>query len=288
MEKEKQENTENILIPNQERLDSLLKQFKEGGKDKIHVLADFDRTLTKAFVDGQKSSTIFAQIRNLGYLGNDYVKQAHQLFDTYHPIEISSSIPLEEKKQKMHEWWKKHFNLIIEKGLSRQIIEEIVAKGGIEFRKGINEFLDILKDNQIPLVILSSSGMADAIPMYFAKINRNYNNIHVVGNFFEFDKQGKVVAVKEPMIHILNKKEITLEKLPAYSQLLKRKNVILLGDNIADIDMIEGFAYDNLIKIGFLNENIEENLPEFKKNFDAIILNDGEMGFVNQILEQII
>lgn len=288
MKKERPENLADILIPNQEYLDFLIKQFKIQGKDKIHVLADFDRTLTKCFVDGQKSSTIFAQIRNMGYLGEDYVKQANELFDHYHKIEIDPTVPLDSKKEKMHEWWKKHFDLIIEKGLTRQIIQEIVQKGGIEFREGINEFLDKLKDNNVSLVILSSSGMADAIPMYFDKIGRNYDNIHVVGNFFEFDEQGKVIAVKEPMIHVLNKKEITLEKLPGYDQLVKRKNVILLGDNIADIDMIEGFDYDNLIKIGFLNENVEENLPEFKKNFDVIIENDGDMDFVNNLLKEIV
>ena len=64
--------------------------------------------------------------------------------------------------------------------------------------------------------------------------------------------------------------------------------MILLGDNLEDIGMIEGFDYENLIKIGFLNENVEENLLEFKKNFDAIILNDGEMDFVNKLLKEII
>jgi hypothetical protein len=61
-----------------------------------------------------------------------------------------------------------------------------------------------------------------------------------------------------------------------------------LGDGVNDIDMIEGFDYDNLIKIGFLNENVEENLPEVKKNFDVIILNDGNMDFVNNLLKEIV
>jgi len=86
----------------------------------------------------------------------------------------------------------------------------------------------------------------------------------------------------------LNKKEIFVKDFPAFSDVKERKNVILLGDGVDDIDMIEGFDYDNLIKIGFLNENVEENLPEFKKNFDAIILNDEEMDFVNKILKEII
>ena len=279
---------DNIIIPHPEKLEKTISVFATQGKDKIHILSDFDRTLTKCFVDGQKSSTIFAQIRNMGYLGDDYVKKAHQLFDYYHPIEIDPKLGLEQKEEKMAEWWNKHFELVIEKGLSKQIIEEIVAKGGIAFREGINEFLDLLKDNNIPLVILSSSGLGDAIPMYFAKIKRNYDNIFVISNFFEFDKTGKALAVKPPLIHTLNKREITMEALPIYDRLQKRKNVLLLGDGVSDIDMIEGFDYDNLIKIGFLNENVDENLESFKNNFDVVILNDGDFSYVNELIKKVV
>jgi len=62
----------------------------------------------------------------------------------------------------------------------------------------------------------------------------------------------------------------------------------LLGDNLEDIGMVDGFEYDNLLKIGFLNENIEENLENYKKAFDIVILNDGSMEFVNNLLKEII
>jgi len=51
--------------------------------------------------------------------------------------------------------------------------------------------------------------------------------------------------------------------------------------------MIEGFDYDNLIKIGFLNDNINENLEDFKKNFDIVILNDSDMNYINKLLKEI-
>jgi len=50
--------------------------------------------------------------------------------------------------------------------------------------------------------------------------------------------------------------------------------------------MITGFNYDNLIKIGFLNEKIEDNLEYYGQNYDAIILNDSSMDFVNKILKE--
>jgi len=52
--------------------------------------------------------------------------------------------------------------------------------------------------------------------------------------------------------------------------------------------MIEGFNYNNLIKIGFLNENTEENLEIYKNNFDIIILNDSDTGYINKLIKEII
>jgi len=52
--------------------------------------------------------------------------------------------------------------------------------------------------------------------------------------------------------------------------------------------MIEGFDYDNLIKIGFLNENVEANLEYYKDNYDIIILNDSSLGYINRLLKEII
>ncbi len=67
-----------------------------------------------------------------------------------------------------------------------------------------------------------------------------------------------------------------------------RKNIILLGDNLEDIGMVKGFNYDNLIKIGFLNENVEENLEQYKRNYDVIILNDSPLDYVSGLLKKMI
>jgi 5'-nucleotidase len=290
MEKEKQENPANILIPNQERLDSLIKNFKEQGKDKIHVLADFDRTLTKCFVGDEKITSLISILRKENLLNDDYSKTVQVLFDQYHPIEINPNIPFNEKKSQMAKWWRLHNNELIKHKLNKKNIEQVINSGKVQFRAGTLEFLDLLKQQNIPLIIMSSSGLGTyTISRFLEKKGKLYDNIHIISNTFEFDSAGNVIKFNEPVIHSLNKDETVVKDFPEiFEQIKDKKNVILLGDNLEDIGMIEGFDYDNLIKIGFLNENIEENLSEFQKNFDIIILNDGEMDFVNNLIREII
>lgn len=62
---------------------------------------------------------------------------------------------------------------------------------------------------------------------------------------------------------------------------------MLLGDSLGDLGMIIGFDYNNLLKVGFLNEDVERDLKEYKENFDVIITNDSNMDYVNNIIKQI-
>ena len=74
----------NILIKDKENFEKKLRKIKEDGKANLHVIADFDKTLTKAIVKGQRTHSAMAQIRGGGYLTKDYAPRsmaisAHQL-----------------------------------------------------------------------------------------------------------------------------------------------------------------------------------------------------------------
>jgi len=219
---------------------------------------------------------------------NDYAQKAQALFDKYHPIEIDPKIPIEEKKKAMEEWWMTHFDLLIKMGLNKKHLEGVINSGKIKLRKGAKEFFNLLKDYEIPLIIMSSSGLGEAIPMLLEKEGKLYSNIFMISNLFFWDKNGNALDVKKPIIHSINKDETVIKIFPFYEKIKERKNVILLGDNLEDVGMVEGFDYDYLIKIGFLNENIEENLEEYKKIYDVLILNDSSMDYVNVLLRDLI
>ncbi|MDD5193301.1 MAG: haloacid dehalogenase-like hydrolase, partial [Candidatus Nanoarchaeia archaeon] len=280
-----------IIILNQTSLHEKFESLVDGGKDNLHVVSDFDRTLTKAFARGVKSPTVFAQIRNGNYLTLNYPQRAQALFDKYHPIEIDPEISHAEKSRKMHEWWKLHLELLVECGLTREIIDEIVRKRTLEFRKGSLDFFYLLYRREIPLVIMSA-GLGDMITEYLKQERKLYDNYHVISNFLEFDSDGKVTRVQEPIIHSCNKHEVEVKKFPFYKKLKIRRNVILLGDDIEDLGMVEGFPYETLLSIGFYNEkfgsaNYQKGLEQFKERFDVIIRNDGSMDYVNRLIKRI-
>ncbi len=282
--------TNNIVISNPKNIEELKKKFKQQGHEKLHVLSDFDRTLTYAFVEGEKVPSIISILRSSDkYLGKNYSKAAYELYDKYHPIEVDPNIPFEEKKKIMQEWWHAHFDLLIKSGLNKRHLDDILASGRLKFRKGALEFFDLLHQYNIPLVIISSSGVGNhIISMLLRKENKLYPNIYVISNSIVWDKKGKAIGIKKPTIHCLNKDETVLKNFPFYKEVEQRKNVLLLGDNIEDIKMIEGFDYDNLLKIGFLNEKADERLGNYGRYYDIVILNDSSMEFINELLNNII
>jgi cytosolic 5'-nucleotidase 3 len=280
--------TNNIVISHPKKIEEFKKSISEAGCEKLHILSDFDRTLTMAFVDGKSRPSVVSVLRDGNYLSPDYAEKAYALYAKYHPIEIDPKISLREKKRAMHEWWTIHFDLRIKSGLNKKHLEKIVESGKIKFRQGISGFINFLHIRNIPLVIMSSSSIGgDFIRMYLAKEGKLYDNIHIISNLHKWDESGNAIGYKKPVIHIMNKDETAIQNFPIFNIIKDKRNVMLLGDSLGDIGMVTGFNYDNLIRIGFLNENIEENLEQYKRNFDILILNDSSMYYVNKLLKEI-
>jgi 5'-nucleotidase len=165
----------------------------------------------------------------------------------------------------------------------------VVDSQKIRLRKGAKEFFKLLSLSKIPIVIMSASGLGtEAISMFLKKEKCFYSNIYIISNSFKWDKNGKAIGVYEPIIHSLNKDETMVKNFPFYKKIKNRKNVILLGDSPEDVGMVEGFAYKNLIKIGFLNEDVDKNLKIYKKVFDVLILNDSSVNFIKSLIKKLV
>lgn len=270
-------------IKNPEILKKKIEKIKQEGINKLHIVSDFDRTLTNPFLDRRKAPSSIALIREGGYLTPEYVPKAFALFDKYHPIEIDEKIPQEIKNQKMHEWWSKHIKLISESGMNKEVIKDIMKKYKNIFRKKALELLDLLHELNIPTLIFSS-GVGDLIEGFLKQENKFYKNIFIISNFFDYDENGNVKGYKSDIVHTFNKSEVQLKNKPYLEKIKKRKNVILLGDSLGDLGMTQGISHETIIRICFLNN--KNKLKIFKDKFDVVISN-GSTDYVISLIKKL-
>lgn len=278
----------NVYIHNLKSFNKKKERIIKDGVNNLMVLSDFDRTLTYSFARGKKTPSLIAILRENGnYLGEDYTKKAKILAEKYRPIEFNLKINKREKEVLMKEWWSKHLKLLIEKGLNKSHLKQVVDSRKIKFRKKAKEVFDFLNKNNIPLIIISASGLGEEpILMFFEKENKLYSNISVISNSFVWDKGGNAIKYKKDVIHSLNKGKISINHYSFIENKAKeRKNIILLGDSPDDIEMANNFDYNNLIKICFLNNETNKDIEQYKKLYDVLILNDSSMEFVNYLLK---
>lgn len=277
----------NILIPKQQDFDKKLQHIIAWWPEYFHVIADFDRTLTKAFAEWKPTVSLITRLQN-GFYPPEYAERSNALFHIYHPIEVDPNVSAEDKNKAMYTWRDTQFNLMLEYGLTREIIKQ-----AMQSEKGLREwneiFFELLYKNTIPLIILSASGLGyESIYYCLEHENKLYDNIDIISNAFVRDENGKAIGVREPIIHSFNKHETVIKDFPVYDEIKDRKNILLIWDGLGDAKMADGFDYEHILKIWFLNHDTPENREKFSEVFDLIILDDGPMDEVNEIIKLIV
>ncbi|MBO5375877.1 MAG: HAD-IB family phosphatase [Bacilli bacterium] len=240
-----------------------LERVKDWTDDSIYVLTDFDRTIT---VGNSESSWSILSKSNV--VPKEYIEERQELFDYYRPIEIDETLDYDTKSKLMTEWWNKHIGLFVKYRLSEEVINNAAQNLRVmSFRDGAREFLKNMKDRNIPVIIISA-GIGNFIEQFLIKNNCNFDNIYIVSNFLKFEN-GIATGVSDNVIHSLNKNEVSLPN--NIKELIEnRKNIILLGDSTSDIRMAREEARNQALKIGFLEEKVEENKTYYQEQFDVV------------------
>lgn len=253
---------------------------------KLHIITDFDKTLTDvAYIDEKPVGSVIGLLRAGGHLGPEYTAESYALFNHYAPIEHDQNIPRIERMAKMEEWWIKHSELLIKCHLNKKDMDAAMTAGHLHLRPGVIEAFKLLNENNVPIVIMSG-GPAYMIQKQLEQTGIMAKNIHIVACYYEYDADGYMINYLQPIIHSQNKYEIILREFPFFEQLKERTNVILMGDQIDDLGMIEGFDYSNLLTVAFANKRELEE--KFAPKFDVVIGEGGDFNFINNILKQIL
>ncbi|MEI8062142.1 MAG: hypothetical protein WCG97_02485 [bacterium] len=274
----------NLYISNQSSFDSKIQKIKNDGADKLHVISDYDRTLTGNSGGGNTVATSWAIFVNK--LGDEYTKIRNELYDHYHPIEIDSSLDHNFKSEKTSEWFHKHLELMVKHGVTIDMISKSLQDGQITLREGVTNFFKTLATKNIPVIIFSAA-IGDVIKIQLEPLNLNMENVHILSNFFKFEESGKAVGFQTDLVHPFNKTEMLINKLTYRDQITKRPNCILLGDALYDATMADGMSHETILKIGFLNGNAAEK-ENFTKVYDVIVEDDSNMNAVNELIRSLI
>ncbi|UIZ22471.1 hypothetical protein KXD40_005201 [Peronospora effusa] len=191
----------------------------------------------------------------------------------------------------MIQWWTGTHKLIVKHGVSKKAVCKAVEESDITFREGFMEIFELLARENVPVLIFSA-GLYDVI---HAVLNKEYaktiakmppKNVLVISNMMRFlTKTTRLWALMER----LNKNASALVETDFWKQcqLEKRHNILLLGDSLGDSNMANGsdFKEDEIVRIGFLNDGIEQKLDMYLQRFNVVLTNDSSLLPVELLLQ---
>jgi HAD superfamily hydrolase (TIGR01544 family) len=262
-----------------------LARLKEGGSKNLHIVADFDMTLTAGTsADPNIRNSSWGALQSTILHPKWFTVAYEKLFETYSPVASGEVLSSAEKDRLLHEWYAKTVELVMQRGLKKADIIESARSGIIEPRKGLKEFFEIARRGSVPIVVFSA-GLGDFIEEYLKFLDAYSDNVHIVSNFYTFDSSGLVVGQASNTVHSLNKNE-THADYDVHAIAKGRTDVLLLGDFEFDIHMADGERHNRILSMGFLNGK-HEYIEKFKNIFDAVIVEDVGLDFPISILKEI-
>lgn len=229
----------------------------------LYVVADFDRTITNG-----SSKTSWSILANSDLVPQSYIQERQELYEKYRPIEIDTTLPTDFRMRMMKEWFQNHIELFVKYKISEEVFEKAATDLRImEFRSGAQEFLSFLHQNHIPLIIISA-GIGNFIETFLKRNHCYFDNIYVSSNKILFEN-GIANGIGKNIIHSLNKNEVSLP-IEILKEIQTRKQVILLGDQVSDLNMVDKTLHDNVLTIGFAINDNKTLIENLKANFDIV------------------
>ena len=255
-----------------------LKQFQADGPNRLLVVSDWDRTLTRATAEDGRDQSTCSVIANSGHLGPAFGRRYRELFDRYLGIERASDIPGREKLPHLRQWWTRQFDLLLEYKFNIRIIHRIVGENRPRLREGARRFFCCLHACGIPLIIVSA-GIRQIIEARLASIGVPTANVVLIANVLDFDTKGDAVAYNTPLIHSLNKSGAGAASFPG------RRNLLLLGDTLEDINMAAGISHESLLSFAFPVDC--DHVEDFRFKYDVVLAPEASLAPVNAVLNDV-
>lgn len=280
---------ETVRIKDRQRTEGIIENLLNGGSTRLQVVSDFDMTLTKfKDKDGSLCDSSYRAIEMSSKLPEDYKKTVAELKKHYYAIEIDPHMKIEEKIPHMINWYTQAHDHLIKCGMQKQWISEMVEKSRIVFKDGCKWMFQCLSECKVPLLIFSA-GVGDILIEALQRCAVFSDNMKVVSNYMDFNQDGLLVGFQGELVHVFNKNENAIHDSNYFSALAHRDNIILMGDSLGDLRMADGAAAcSNILRIGFLNDKVDQRMPSYLDAFDIVLVNDETMDVPNAIIKCIV
>ena len=278
------------------------------GVRETHFVIDFDRTMTTYKVKGgARGDSCHGIIEKRPLIA----EKAAALNAYYYAIEIDPARSPEAKTPFMIEWYGAVNNMIAVSGITRRDIAHDVSVARIELREGMRALLDASRDVGLPVTIFSA-GIGDVImevltqywagrePLSPEPLPRP---LRVVSNWMQWgaprDTSSYTISDSEahpctgwslPLIHMYNKHSSAL-KATDFTELSKRRCVVLCGDSEGDVTMADGLDAEIVLRIGFLNSAATSPphlIDLYARIYDVVLLDDAPAWEVSDLIRELL
>ena len=218
----------NVICKDWNILELKLNGLHKQKAEHIHIIADFDMTLTKYWDENGVRTLSSHGVLEHQSINPDTRTALSTLFRKYYPIEVSLTIPHHEKVAAMVQWWEEAHDLIISSGLTKQKLDSIVADTKVIFRPMLKELIELATNLDIPILVFSA-GLGDVIHRMLSAKNLWTSDMAIVSNMMKW-KDDKLVGFQEPLIHVFNKDEAMVHKTPHAAKVSHRDNIVMFFD----------------------------------------------------------
>lgn len=263
---------------NKKRTAEKLGRFIADGKDKLHLIIDFDRTLTLCRNDSGGRMTTWGVLNRK--LPGQIEEETMRLYRKYRPLEVSGKMTTADAV----EWWSTVLSFYAGRGLKLANLVKGI-KEILPARPGVKLLFDLCEARDIPTIIISA-GVKNVIDLWC----REYG-IHparILSTNLNLDSQGYICGwEKDSLVHVFNKREKGHDEVFEIKK--QRPNTLLIGDSIDDATMADGD--ENILRLIIDNPRADDIRSEqfydqiFEK-FDLLLPNE-DLAPLVEIIESI-
>jgi len=264
----------------------------------MFFVIDFDRTITKCFLENgiDKCLDSHDTMASIPKVTWQCKKTMEILMDKYYPIETDPYMSCEEKTGHMVEWYSLVNALLEAQGILQNDVASAVAEcKDFRLRSGVGELFRFAYTAGIPVIILSA-GLGNIIDEVVKQcihkpsgaVGEVWENVRTFSNTLQWNGDAKEKAwFSEPILHPFCK---SLKDAPGdIKELIGGRHVaVLAGDSMGDLTMADGVETSEVLKVGFLNERVDERLAKYtgEGGFDRVVLNDGGFDPLLEVLRR--